>query len=310
MSGLESASAFAPATCGNVCVGYDILGLCYSGVGDLVTVTKTKRPTVTISKITGVVTNLPKDASKNTAGIVLQELIATQKLDFGFELSIEKGIYAGSGMGGSAASAVGALVAANHLLSEPLSKEKLLQLSLKGEELASGHAHGDNAAPCLFGGLTLVKSNPLKVYPLPFPSQIVLLLIHPQLVVETKRAREVLRDSYSLAEISAQSQNLAGFLAGAASSNLELLSESFHDLLVEPLRSPLTEGFAECRELAQKAGVLGYCLSGSGPSQLALCRDAAQAEDLKVKIQNHYQKLKIESEAYIGPLNTDGAKLL
>ena len=118
---MNAATVFAPATVANVAVGFDILGFAIEGVGDVVTVSKIERDTVLISEIvvnTGSLSDLelPSDPKQNAATAGLTKLRADLKLEFGFEVSLRKGIWIGSGMGGSAASAVGALVAANELL--------------------------------------------------------------------------------------------------------------------------------------------------------------------------------------------------
>ena len=303
----STATAFAPATCGNVCVGYDVLGLCYNGVGDTVTVTKIEKKEVLIESIVGNA-QLSTEASKNTAGVALLELIEKENLDFGFSLKIKKGIALGSGMGGSAASAVGALVAANGLLDSPLSKNKLLEYSLKGEELACGHGHADNAAPCLFGGLVLRTNE--QIVDIPFPEYIQLLLVHPHLTVNTADARKVLKPNYELSEYVQQSQNLTGFICSCYKNDKALMKKSFSDVLVEPLRAKLTDGFDECRDLAHKAGVIGYTLSGSGPSQIALCESPEQANNLKEEIEKLYKSKGIEVDTYIGSINNEGAKLI
>lgn len=307
---MKEVSVFAPASCGNVCVGYDILGLCYEGAGDTVIVRKLDTPEVKIKSITGVTSKLPLDCSKNTAGIVLLELIKDQGLDFGFEIEIEKGIPLGSGMGGSAASAVGALVGANQFLDKKLSNEKLLEYSLKGEELSSGHGHADNTAPCLYGGLTLVRSNPLEIVQVPFPKSITLLLTLPGLSVETKKAREVLKPNYQLSEYAEQSANLAGFLCGCYQDDIELIKKSFKDVLVEPYRAKLTEGFSEIQQKANSEGLIGHSLSGSGPAQITLCSSPDQANKFKETIKAHYERLGIPTTFYMGPINNEGAKVL
>ncbi len=300
-------TAFAPATCGNVCVGYDILGLCYSGAGDKVTVQKIAKPEVIIESIEGE-DSLSCDPKKNTAGIVLLELIKEQKLSFGFSISIEKGISLGSGMGGSAASAVAALLAANSFLETPLSKSTLLEYSLKGEELASGHAHADNVAPCLYGGLVLLSNG--EVVELPFPKFIQILLIHPHLTVNTKDARKVLKSEIKMKDYVKQSENLAGFITGLYKNDPGLIKKSFEDVLVEPLRSKLTKGFSHCQELAKAEGVLGYALSGSGPSQIALCESHEQADNINKIVTSYYESEGIKVDTFIGSINSEGAKLL
>ena len=104
---IDQITAFAPATVANVAVGFDILGFSMGVVGDRVTVTRTGAPgEITMDQITGVVTDLPKDPAKNTASVALKALCREARPPHGFRISIEKGIPLGSGMGGSAASAV------------------------------------------------------------------------------------------------------------------------------------------------------------------------------------------------------------
>ncbi len=167
---VERATAFAPASVVNVAIGFDILGFCVDALGDTVTVTRTNKPGVTITAIRGVVGDLPLEPAKNTAGQALLAMYETLKPSFGFEMEIEKGIPLGSGLGGSAASAVGAVVAANALLATPYTKLELLKFAMQGEAVASGSLHVDNIAPSLFGGLVLTVGidNP-RVKQIPVP---------------------------------------------------------------------------------------------------------------------------------------------
>lgn len=304
---MSTVKVFAPATCGNLCVGFDILGLCYEKAGDTVSVTKIAEPKVIIESIEGG-EGISLDPQQNTAGIVLIELIKKEKLSFGFSIKIEKGIAIGSGMGGSAASAVGALVGANSFLEKPLSKDKLLEYSLLGEKLASGQAHADNVAPCLFGGAVLLSNN--EVISLPFPKEITLLLIHPHLTVKTSEARSSLKPHYFLGEYVTQSQNLAGFIVSCFQNDLELMKKSFFDVLVEPSRAPLTDGFSECKKLAMQKDTIGHCLSGSGPSQLTLCRSVEQANTLLEDFKKIYKTKNIGLDSYIGKINSEGARIV
>ena len=117
---MSSACAFAPASIGNVAVGFDILGQSFAGPGDRATVRRVAEPVVRIEAIRGCVSALPIEAERNTAGRALIALREALGLPFGFSIELDKGIAMGSGMGGSAASCVAALVAANALLDRPL----------------------------------------------------------------------------------------------------------------------------------------------------------------------------------------------
>jgi homoserine kinase len=195
---MKSATVFAPASVGNAAVGFDVLGFALEGIGDTVTVTAIDEPATIVASIAdaaGVLGHhkLPLESARNTAAVAVENLRKGCGLDNGFSISLNKGIAVGSGMGGSAASAVGAVVAANSLLESPLTNDELLRYALQGELVASGTAHADNIAPCLYGGLTLtVSMDPLRVVSIPVPDEIVCVLVHPHIRVDTLSSRSKL----------------------------------------------------------------------------------------------------------------------
>lgn len=307
----NTVSVFAPATVANVAVGFDILGFPFDAVGDIITVTKTESSEVTISSITGTKEILPLDASKNVSGVVLIELIKQLNLSHGFEIAIQKGIPLGSGMGGSAASSVGALVAANELLRNPLDKNQLLKLSLLGEKTASGAAHGDNVTPCLFGGLTLTRSlDPVDVVQIPVPDSIFAVLVHPHFRLDTSLSRSVLRTSLPVSDFVKQSANLAGFISGCYGNDLDLIRRSLKDVLIEPKRAPLIPGFDLAKEAALSSGALGCSISGSGPSFFAWCDGKETAEKVQKNVVEAFGKETIQSDSWVGKISKQGAKII
>ncbi|RBG04670.1 homoserine kinase, partial [Xanthomonas oryzae pv. oryzae] len=191
------------------------------GVGDTVTVRRIDAPQVRIAAIRGTAVELPLEAERNTAGAALVALRSALALPFGFELEIDKGIALSSGMGGSAASCVAALVAANALLEAPLSRDQLYLNALDGEAVASGSRHGDNLGPMLLGGLVL--STLERMVPVPVPAAWHSLVVHPDAVLETRRARAALAGNYRLDEFVAQSANLALVLAGCHAGDESLV---------------------------------------------------------------------------------------
>src|SRR6478609_4030013 len=194
----ESVVAFAPASVGNAAVGFDILGHSLAGPGDRATVRRIDEPVVRISAIRGTTIDLPMQAERNTAGMAVMELRRTLGIRHGFEIELDKGIALGSGMGGSAASCVAALVAANALLPEPLAREALYPFALAGEAVASGSRHGDNVGPMLLGGLVLATND--RLLRIPVPSRWHCALVHPNAVLETRAARAALQGHYALGE--------------------------------------------------------------------------------------------------------------
>ena len=300
--------AFSPASVGNVGVGFDILGHVIEGVGDTVTVRRIATPEVRITAIRGATVDLPLDAPGNTAGASLIALREALALPFGFEVEIDKGIPLGSGMGGSAASCVAALVAANALLDVPLPREALYPFALAGEAVASGGRHGDNLGPMLLGGLVLATAEHLVKVPVPEAWHSV--LVHPEAILETRRARAVLQGDYALGEFVAQSANLALVLAGCHAGDAGLVRAGLKDVLVEPRRAPLIVGFAAAKQAALEAGAMGASISGAGPSVFGWFETRAQAEAAAPAIQAAFSAAGFDSQAWVSPINSPAAKVL
>jgi homoserine kinase len=304
----RSAQAFAPASVGNVGVGFDILGHVIEGVGDTVRVSRIDTSEVRIAAIRGATVDLPTDAPGNTAGASLIALREALALPFGFEIEIDKGIPLGSGMGGSAASCVAALVAANALLDVPLSREALYPFALTGEAVASGGRHGDNLGPMLLGGLVLSTTDRLVKVPVPDAWHSV--LVHPEAILETRRAREALKGGYALSEFVAQSANLALVLAGCHAGDAELVRAGLKDVLVEPRRAPLIVGFDAAKQAALHGGAMGASISGAGPSVFGWFETREQAEAAAPLIQAAFALAGFESQAWVSPINSPAAKIL
>lgn len=309
-SGRQSATAFAPASVGNVAVGFDVLGLSVQAIGDQVTARRTVESGVRIAAIYGVVRDLPLDAARNTAGRAVMSIVEELKLAYGIELTIEKGIPLGSGLGGSAASAVAAVVAVNALLSTPLSKLELLKHAMRGEEVASGSVHVDNIAPSLYGGLVLTVGvdNP-NVKQIPMPDGIRCVLVHPHMVLATKDARKILKPDVSLSDVIWQTANLAGFLAGCYTNDLRLIGESLNDVIIEPQRRVLIPGFDAVKQAAMNAGALGCSISGAGPTVFAWL-PADKAEAARDGMVAAFAAAGLGSDAWISTLEAHGARVI
>ena len=307
---LQSATAFAPATVGNVGIGFDILGHTFPAIGDRVRATRTVQPGLRIVAITGVVGELPTEAARNTAGKAVMSLSESLALPFGIELAIDKGIPLGSGLGGSAASAVAAVVAVNALLEQPLSQLELLKHAIQGEAVASGSLHADNVAPSLFGGLVLTVGidNP-RIKQIPVPPGIRCVLVHPQLYLSTREARAILDRTVKLSDVVWQTANLAGFLAGCYTNDLALIRDAFEDVLIEPQRAQLIPGFAEVKRSAMEEGALGCSISGAGPSVFAWCEESHSQAICSAMVQT-FARHDLASDEWIAEIGGVGAHVV
>ncbi len=305
----REATAFSPASVGNVGVGFDILGHAIAGAGDRVTARRIATDEVRVRSIEGVIVDLPRDVERNTGARAVAAWRRAIGATFGVELDIVKGIALGSGMGGSAASAVAALVAANALLEQPLAIEALYPFALEGESAASGSAHGDNVGPQLLGGLVLATHD--RLVRVPVPKGLTCVLFHPDQILETRRAREALRGAYAIGDFVPQSANLALVLAGCYRGELELIRQGLSDVLVEPRRAPLIPGFAQWKQAALDAGALGASISGAGPSLFAWCADEIVARAVQAAIEASYARTApgARAESWISPVDAPGARV-
>jgi len=304
----EERTAKAPASIGNLATGFDILGHTIEGPEDRVVVRRINAAMTRLSSVSGVLRELPGDPQRNTALRALEALRTDCGLAFGFEVDIVKGIALGSGMGGSAASAVAALVAANALLPEPLQVEALYPYAVEGEAAASGGHHGDNVGPMLLGGLVL--ATPDRLVRLPVPRGLTCVLVHPHLVLETRRAREALAGAYTIGDFVPQSAGLAELLVGLFTGSAPALRAGLRDVLVEPRRAHLIPGFATVKRAALDGGALGASISGGGPSVFAWFEDRTIAEAAAPLMRTAFASAGLPSDVFVSPVDGPAARIV
>ncbi len=304
----KSVTVHAPGTVANMVCGFDVLGMALNNPYDVMIIKLIDEPKVVIHNTDHY--GLPADPEKNVAGVALLDMIERLDKRTGFDITIEKRIMPGSGIGSSAASSAGAVVAANHLLNNIFSNEDLIQMAMLGEKLASGVKHADNIAPCIYGGVTLIRSiYPLDVISVPSPPLYVT-LVHPQIEVRTEDARQILRKQILLKDAIRQWGNIAALVTGLMKSDYGLISRSLEDVLIEPVRSILIPAFAEVKSKSLETGALGGGISGSGPSIFMLSRDEATAYKVEKTMQDIYTGTGIPFHTHVTTVNREGVKLV
>lgn len=308
---MEIVTAFAPATVSNVACGFDVLGFALNAPGDEVTA-RLVDAGVHIDDITGDDRRLPRDAAKNTAGVAALALLKVLGESRGVALTIRKGLPLSSGLGGSAASAVAAVTAVDALFGARTPLETLMACAFEGERIGAGSAHGDNIGPAIYGGFVLVRvASPPDVVRLPVPAGLTAVVVHPDLEIETARARALMGTTVALSDAIQQWANLGALVDALHRSDFDLMSRALEDTIAEPRRASLVPGLAQIKEAAASAGALGCGLSGSGPSLFALCRDAgsaaAVAAAMTAAVRAH---IGGEPQTYVSPIATRGARIV
>ena len=298
----------SPGTVANLVCGFDILGMALSEPYDVMELTLLSEPKVVIYNKDNF--NLPTEPEKNVAGVVLLSVMEKMNNTIGFEITIEKHIKPGSGIGSSAASAAGAAVAANHLLGNIFNNDEVVQFAMNGEKLASGVKHADNIAPCILGGVSLIRSiHPLDIVSIPAPDLFVT-VVHPQIEVRTSDARQILRQQILLKDAIKQWGNIAGLVTGFMKNDYDLIGRSLEDVIIEPIRSILIPGFDEVKVKCKEAGALGGGISGSGPSVFMLSKDKATATAVELVMKDVYNRIGIEYNTYVTTINQKGVEIL
>ncbi|MEI7489249.1 MAG: homoserine kinase [Chryseobacterium sp.] len=297
-----------PATVANLVCGFDILGMAINQPYDEMEFKLLETPNIIIKHTDNF--GLPEKAEENVAGVVLLKIQEHLKLKNGFEVTIHKNIKPGSGLGSSAASAAGAAFGANALLGNILSQNEMIHFAMFGEELASGVRHADNIAPCLLGGITLVKStDPIDIIPLNCPNLFVA-AIHPQVEVKTSDARQILKKNILLKDAVQQWGNIAGLVAGIEKNDHALIGRSLNDVIIEPVRSILIPKFDEVKAKSLQLGALGGGISGSGPSIFMLTEKEETAQKIAEMMKSIYDEIDIDSFVYISKISPAGIEII
>ena len=298
----------SPATVANMVCGFDILGFAVNSPSDVLSVSLTEEPGVHI--INEDEYDLPTDPEKNVSGAALLALLDKTPDIKGLILTSKKQIKPGSGIGSSAASAAGAVVAANELLGKRFTNEDLVQFAMFGEKVASGVKHADNIAPAIYGGVTLIRSIfPLDIVPIK-PPELFVTIVHPQIEVRTSDARQILKHTVLLKDAIKQWGNIAGLVAGLLKHDYELIGRSLEDVIIEPVRSILIPGFNDVKRLCKEAGALGGGISGSGPSIFMLSKTHKDAEAVENVMKDVYNKIGLDYHTYLTTINNEGVKVI
>ncbi len=305
---MDEVRVHAPATVSNVVCGFDCLGFALSDPFDEIAVRRISERTVRIIHKDDF--GLPTESKKNVAGVALFALLNAIDADFGFEVEITKHIKPGSGIGSSSASASGAVVAANRIIGNRFSKLELVGFAMEGEKLASGEKHADNAAPCIFGGFTLVRSTePLDIVSIDFP-ELYATVIHPQIEIKTAEARAILPKQVPLKDAVRNWSNLGAFVAAFAKSDYDLISRSMKDFIIEPARKSLIPKFDAVKEASLAAGALGGGISGSGPSIFMLCQTLETANFIASAMSSIYANTGIDFNIYLSKIEPKGVRFV
>ncbi|KAA5801005.1 homoserine kinase [Alkalicaulis satelles] len=306
---IQSATASAPASIGNVSVGFDVLGQAFDAVRDTVTAERMGKRGVALGAVSGLVDTLPDQPEANTALAAAQAVLRAARAPFGVTISIRKGVPVSAGMGGSAASAVAAAAAVNALLDAPFGTDQLLAFALKGEAVSADPPPWDNVMASLHGGLVIAaRLEPALVRRMPAPKGVTAVLLHPDARIETRAARGILKPSVPLHTAVEHARRISAFTLGCATNDPELIRAGFEDILIEPQRRYLLPELPHVKKAAIEAGALGCSFSGSGPSVFAWALDGDVAA-VEAAMAGAFKRAGRKADTYRAPLDSAGVRV-
>ncbi|OXX23101.1 homoserine kinase [Vibrio sp. V08_P9A1T1] len=292
-----SVVVYAPASIGNVSVGFDVLGAAVSPIdgsllGDRVEVKAGSEPFV-LETAGRFVDKLPQDPKQNIVYdcwlVFARELEKKSITVKPLQMTLEKNMPIGSGLGSSACSIVAALDALNQFHGNPLNQTELLALMGEMEGKISGGIHYDNVAPCYLGGVQLMLEElGIISQEVPCFDDWYWVMAYPGIKVSTAEARAILPSQYRRQDIIAHGRHLAGFIHACHSGQPELAAKLIKDVIAEPYREKLLPGFSDARKYAASAGALTTGISGSGPTLFSICKEKEVAERVARWLEQHY----------------------
>ncbi|EAR57077.1 homoserine kinase [Photobacterium sp. SKA34] len=312
-----SVVVYAPASIGNVSVGFDVLGAAVSPIdgtllGDRVKVAA-GQASFSLQCVGAFVDKLPQQAEENIVyrcwQVFARELDKKGGALLPVDVTLEKNMPIGSGLGSSACSIVAALDALNRFHDQPLNETELLALMGEMEGEISGSLHYDNVAPCFLGGLQfMVEELGIISQKVPCFDDWYWVMAYPGIKVPTAEARAILPAQYRRQDVITHGRHLGGFIHACHSNQPLLAAKMIKDVVAEPYREKLLPGFAQARQHALDAGAIASGISGSGPTMFSVCTDLEVAKRLARWLEEHYVQ-NDEGFVHVCRLDSLGAKV-
>jgi homoserine kinase len=287
----------------NLGAGFDVFGLALNKYADRVQVRTTKTSTIRIKILGPYSSELPTSPNKNSAGPPTQALLDRSGLNIGVEITIEKNIPPGLGLGSSGATAAACTKAMNHLLQLDLSNDELVKTASLGEAASSGSPHTDNVGASLLGGFVIAYGNPLRVVSVKPPAKLSVVVVSPKTLLlknKTNLARKLVPRKIGVKEAVLNIGRASAIALGFARGNIELIGSGMEDAIAEPNRETLVPGYRAVKKAALAKRASGVAISGAGPSVIAFV-DKTKQDPKKIGrvMMKEFSKNRVESSFFV-----------
>ncbi|MBC7115393.1 MAG: homoserine kinase [Archaeoglobi archaeon] len=287
----------APATSANLGAGFDVFGLALKEPFDEIRVEESDEIEIRLS---GLKEGVPEGRG-NVAYKIAEELGVTARIE------IKKGIRSASGLGSSAATSAGVTVALNELYSLGLSREEMIDISARGEEMISGSYHADNVSAAILGYFTVVRGRGRNLRAISIPLKLKVAVCLPEIRVATFQARRSLPEFISLEEHREDLSSAVMMIYEALRGNAEKFGELMNRGIAERLRKKFIPFYDEVKRAALESGAHGVTISGSGPAIIAVLSEDSSGVERAMK--EVFERNGISCECFLTE-SGEGARIL
>jgi homoserine kinase len=294
----------APASSANLGPGFDVFALALDRPRDKIRLgfLRSEKLKVEVSQKGGPV--IPLSATRNGAAVVCLAIARSRDIKGTILLEMTKGVPIGQGMGSSGASAAAAALAMNEFFDLGMSDDELVFYAGKGEEATSGAPHYDNVSAALLGGFVVVQcgERPTTVKFEP-PRSMAVCIATPTLSLpgrKTEYARSILPKEVNMKMMVSNVANASLMVSGFARGDIELIGKGMSDNVIQDVRKQFIPGYDLVRERAIDAGAAGVCISGAGPSILAIVnRRKVEPRSVMDSMVAAFRKTNVESKGLV-----------
>ncbi len=308
----NEATAWAPASVSNLGPGFDALGAAIDGLGDQVTVRTSEQPGLRIAYDSRSVWVGPNEPASNTAAVAAKHVARQHGYDGGLDITLLKGLPAGTGLGSSAASSVAAAVATDRLFESPIPVSGMIDAVIAGESATSGHGHADNVLPGLLGGFVLMRSRePMDHIRLEGWDDLLFIVALPDMEVMTKEARAALPTEVALQTAVDHAARLGLLVDAMHRRDVAAIGKwMMSDDIVVPARRHLWPCLEPVSRAAMEAGAEGCTVTGSGPAILACCRATGPVDRISAAMREASGSSSCGGKLSHHRIDNDGARLI
>ena len=192
---------------------------------------------------------------------------------------LEADIPVSRGLGSSAACIVMGIMAAFDIMGRDFDKKEILKIATAIE------GHPDNVAPAIFGGavVSILEDDQFYLEKIAISDKFKFLALIPDFRLSTKKAREVLPDTYPKADAIFNISRVAMLVLALGSGDENNLKIALQDKIHQPYRFKLIPEIGKIEEIIRDSRTLAYYLSGAGSTIMLVLKADDDSSEKEIR---------------------------